>query len=428
MRIPLLALGLLFLPALAVGQDVETKYLQLQEAYSQRLLDLEQSFENEQRELLNKFILALVRTEQSYREQGNLEGVVFSRDLRESLLLYPKNLESNEEWPQGLKDMFQELIRLRDEKKTEGQAKLDELNRVLLKTLEPYKVEFTRRGNLEKAIEIRNLQSQLSVGLGLEAAPSHMTSPIAAPTPAIAPEALQDPNTYAFLLEPEAYKDTPDIRVRQSFAEPEPVVEGGVEATRQRFNLTGGNVTFGQNQLEIFRAMASRNQIFNLEIAVSPSWEPQGTAGQPAVIFRWGPSVQEANLAVTQERNRLWLYMKTTNPPDGRENFRVDLGLVRGGVPVHVMVTFRGNEVAIYRDGIVTQRLRGNQMGSLTNWAPSPLVFSKPSERRYQQGQRLGEARGVWHGSVYLMSLKGVQETHRQLDENYNRFKKMIEP
>ena len=179
--------------------------------------------------------------------------------------------------------------------------------------------------------------------------------------------------------------------------------------------------------MEPFRALATRNQMFSLEAAINPAWERQGHGGQPSVIFRWGPSVREANLALTQEGRRLALYIKTNAPPEGRENYRIDLGLIESETPVHLMVTFRGTDLVIYKNGLPTDRLRGAFKGTFANWAPGPLVFARPSAQRERRGQRTDEPElGKWYGFLYLMSLKGTQETQRQLDENYKRFQTIM--
>lgn len=427
MRIPFLVLAW-FLPCALLAQDVEAKYLKLQESYSQRLQELERTYNAQQRDLLDKFIIALVRTEQTYRDQGDLEGVVMSRELRESLLENPNILRANNEWPQGLRDMFDELIRLRQQNRTTSQNQLDDLNRVLLRALEPYKVEFTRQGNLEKAIEIRDLQEQLSRGLGLD--PGRSTPSAANPvTPPPTPSAVQDPNMYAFLLEPRAYRDTQGISVRRAAQEPALTLEDGVEESRMSYRFDGGYMSMPDAQLEAFRGVAGRNQMFTLELAVNPGHVPQGIGGQPAVIFRWGPSVYDANLAVTQEGRRLYLFVKTTAPPENRNNYKIDLGRVDDQTPTHLMVVFRGTDLVIYREGVDTQRLRGAMKGTFANWVPSPLVFSRGSAQRERRAERTGEeaALGRWYGHLYLMSLKGSQETARQLDENHDRFQKMMD-
>ncbi|MEX2606900.1 MAG: hypothetical protein WD708_06105 [Kiritimatiellia bacterium] len=148
------------------AQDAETQYLRLQEGYTQRVQDIVQRFETQQSELLNKFILALVRKEQDYRDDGDLDGLMYSRNLREELLEKVQFPGKDPEAPQAVREMLITLFRHRDELITTFQPELDQLNRILLNALEPYQREFTRQGKLELAIEIRTLREHLAIALG----------------------------------------------------------------------------------------------------------------------------------------------------------------------------------------------------------------------------------------------------------------------
>lgn len=120
------------------------------------------------------------------------------------------------------------------------------------------------------------------------------------------------------------------------------------------------------------------------------------------------------------------LYIKTTSPPEGRDSHRHTIGPSGIDTPVHLMMVFRGRDLTIYRDGVVTDQLRGAFAGDFSNWTPAPLVVSRASELREQRAERKGEETGKWFGSLFLMSLKGTQETSRQRDENVKRFQAMI--
>lgn len=148
------------------AQDVDTQYLRLQEAYTQRVQDIVQRFETQQSELLNKFILALVRREQSYRDEGDLDGLMYSRTLREELLEEVRFPEKDPDAPAEVLEMMDTLFRHRNELIATFQPELDQLNRILLNALEPYQREFTRQGKLDLAIEIRTLREHLSTALG----------------------------------------------------------------------------------------------------------------------------------------------------------------------------------------------------------------------------------------------------------------------
>lgn len=150
----------------ADARDAETQYLRLQESYTQRVQDIVQRFETQQSELLNKFILALVRKEQDYRDEGDLDGLMYSRNLREELLEQVRFPEEDPGAPAAVLEMLNTLFRHRDELVATFQPELNQLNRILLNALEPYQREFTRQGKLELAIEVRTLREHLSTALG----------------------------------------------------------------------------------------------------------------------------------------------------------------------------------------------------------------------------------------------------------------------
>lgn len=150
------------------AQDADTQYLRLQESYTQRVQDIVQRFETQQSELLNKFILALVRKEQDYRDEGDLDGLMYSRNLREELLEQVRFPEKDSRAPEEVLEMMNTLFRHRNELIATFQPELNKLNEILLNALEPYQREFTRQGKLDLAIEIRELREQLTIALGAE--------------------------------------------------------------------------------------------------------------------------------------------------------------------------------------------------------------------------------------------------------------------
>jgi hypothetical protein len=149
------------------AQDAETQYLELQKAYTQRVQDIENRFETQQTELLNKFILALVRRDQHYRDDGDLNGLMYSRNLREELLEEVRFPEPDPQAPPEILEMLDTLFLHRNELINQFQPELDQLNQILLNALEPYQREFTRQGKLDIAIEIRELRELLSRALDL---------------------------------------------------------------------------------------------------------------------------------------------------------------------------------------------------------------------------------------------------------------------
>lgn len=394
------------------SQDVDTQYLRLQEAYSQRLQDLEQRHQRQQRELLNKFILALVRTEQGYREEGDLEGVVVSRELRETLLQTPEAAAPDPSWPERVLEMARELETRQTQNREQSQAELDELNRVLLRTLEPYKVEFTRQGNLQQAIEVRNLQEQLALSLGIE-----LETPVRS-RPAGPALVNTDPSAYAFYLEPDVFQNRTGIQPRNAMVELQPEVRDKVESTSRGYRFQGGSLFFPAEQMEPLRETANRSQLLMLELGLTTTWSFQGNRQTPAALFHWGERREDPNLAVTQEGQNLFLYLKTTTPPPGMPVHRIDLGQVTPNEPLHVMAVFRANETIIYRDGVATQRLRGSVLGSLSAWEEAAAVMGRADLPSVGQGQEPTR----WYGEIHQLCIRAGQETSRQVANHYERF------
>jgi len=164
----LIYLGFLFLIPAAAAEDVETEYLRLQEGYSQRIQEIQQRYRTRKRELLNRFILSLVRTEQSARDDGDLEGLIYARDLKEALLEDPQFPELDSDAPPRISAMLEALHRRRAEILEEMQPELVRLNRILHSRLEPVQRQFTREGMLEMALEVRELREVLLGSIGTE--------------------------------------------------------------------------------------------------------------------------------------------------------------------------------------------------------------------------------------------------------------------
>jgi hypothetical protein len=400
-------------PLSVSAQDVDTQYLRLQEAYTQKLQDLEQRYEVQQRELLNKFILALVRTEKTYLEEGNLDGVMISRELREQLLENPEVPVPQEHWPETILNMARELERRTTDNRTSGQEELNRLNRILLRTLEPYKVEFTRQGNLEKAIEVRNLQDRLSEALDIE--PRQTTPTLRIPT-----GAANDPNAYNFSFEPAAFRNDRRISRRPVMLELDFNPVDAVQLEESGFFFDGGFLQLDARQLEPLRENARRNQLLIVEFGLTATWHSQGNEELPACLFLWGESFSNPNLALTQEGTRLVLYIKTTTPPPGRLVHRIDLGEVQPEVPMHMLLMYKPNDLTIYQDGVVTQRVRGPLSGRFTVWQEAPATLG------YAPETADGPVSTRWYGRLHQLSIKAGQDITRRADDFYDRFEQAI--
>lgn len=400
-------------PLSVTAQDVDTQYLRLQEAYTQKLQDLEQRYELQQRELLNKFILALVRTEKTYLEEGNLDGVMISRELREQLLQNPEVPDPQEYWPETILSMARELERRTSDNRTSGQEELNRLNRILLRTLEPYKVEFTRQGNLEKAIEVRNLQDRLSTALDIE--PRQEPPSGRSPT-----GAANDPNAYNFSFEPDAFRNDRRISRRPVMHELDFSPVDTVHREETGFFFDGGFLQLDARQLEPLRENAGRNQLLIIEFGVTATWHSQGNEEFPACLFLWGESFPDANLALSQEGTRLFLYLKTTSPPPGRSVHRVDLGEVQPEVPMHLLLMYTPTHLTVFLNGVVTQRLRGSLSGRFTDWQESPATLG------YAPETPDGPVATRWYGRLHQLSIKAGQDITRRADDFYDRFHRAI--
>jgi len=411
-----LLLTVFFLPAILPAQDVdiESQYLRLQEAYTQRLQDLEQRHQRQQRELLNKFILALVRTEQSFRDEGNLDGLVASRDLRESLLQEPRFPKTDPDWPERLLSMAEKLKQRQDENRSASQTELDELNRVLFRTLEPYKVAFTRQGSVNRAIEVRELQSRLSKALGEAAGGS------GAPRPTSRPAVSSNPNAYPFLLEPAMFQQKTGVTARTGMIELDPDVRGEVLEGETGFHFERGQILIGEDRMELLRGATNRTPLLTVEIAITPDSNWTSTSPPPCV-FQWGKTRPDANLILTQEGYNLILYLKTSRPPQGGKHHRVDLGRVRAGSPLHISVAYRSNELIVYRNGSASQRIRSTIQGDFKNWQPGPLYLGRAPTTNAESPPT------SWRGQVHLLYAKAGQDSAHQAEGNFERFEKAFD-
>jgi hypothetical protein len=182
-----------------IAQDVETQYLQLQSSYTQRLNDIIQRDQLSRRELLNKYILALVRIEQEYRDDGDLDGVVYCRALRETLLTQPGFPATPEAAPKAIADLYLALEQKIKEHRASHQKELHQLNLILFNALDIYQKEFARQGIDKRANEILEIRKVLSDAL-VEAQAEMTAKATVASTLSV------DPNVLPFCLEGESYE------------------------------------------------------------------------------------------------------------------------------------------------------------------------------------------------------------------------------
>jgi hypothetical protein len=280
MRILCISLFLLSLlkAAPCFAQDVETQYLKLQESYSLRTQDIEDRYRKRRRELLNKFILALVRVEQLYREEGELDGVIYCRDLRESLLLSSEFPEMGEDAPEAVLDMFSTLQLKRDDVYQEHQTELTQFNKLLLGALEPYIKEFTRQGMIDEALEVQTLQTKLTESLALDRAAEGLLMNI--------PSVLSsDPNVYPLAIEAEGYKLVNGVTPRKSMRSIPMKTQGIIRTTDQGIEFVDGRISIPANQSGPLVEDMKRNRMFTAELAFQPSFDSQGNITK--ILLQW---------------------------------------------------------------------------------------------------------------------------------------------
>ncbi len=412
----LLAL-LLLLPATfhLSAQDLAADYARVQEAYTQRLGDIEARLLTTERDLLNRYILSLVRAEQAFRDAGNLDGLVLCRELRERLLTDPRYPEIEDRHPAELRDMTQILLQQRGEARAASQRELDDLNRAFLGALERYQREFTRLGEIETAIEIRSMRAFLQAGL-----PDLPAAPLAAAPPP------SDPNVFPFSLEASAYGESPALLPRSSQAPVTPRFApptGGAIQPRG-FVFRGGQLRFPAEASHPIVSQVLQNQMLNIEFAIFVSHNYQGDARAPAPLFVLGEDLASCNLAITQESNNYFLLLRTTSAPEQGGLHRIPLGTIQGGRFHHMQITYRSGELTVYRNGVESRKLRGEINGLLSNWKPAPLLFGGlPNPEPTPENPAPAF---VWTGTLVQFYLRASLDTPRAVTNNFNRFSSLI--
>lgn len=399
----------LFPHVLPAQSDIPGEFKRLQDAYTQRLNDIETRLQASERELLNAFILSLVRTEQAYRDEGNLDGLVLSRELRETLLHTPAFPDLEERFPDTLKQMVQTLLQQREEARLKNQKELDDLNRILFTALERFQREFTRAGNFEQAIEIRSMRNLLRDSLGLEQPVSQPSGPVVIST---------DPNVYPICIEPPGYADVAGVTPRVPQIPFQFAVEDPERATRTRhsFNFRGGALILPSEASFALIQQVQQNQMLNLEIGLHAVHGHQGNRELPAPLLLFGTTLADSNLAVFQEGPNLFLYLRTTMPPTGQTHHRVNLGPIEAGRAHYIQVTYRSGELTVFRNGGETQKIRGSINGLLSNWSAAPLRMGQlpaPPE----QPEPL-----TWHGNLIQVYMKSTLDSPRSAETNFKRF------
>lgn len=401
-------LGFSILP----GQEasLSTRYLQLQEGYTQRLNTIENEFRKNERELLNDFILSLPRIEKRFRNEGMLEGVIATRNIQENVLAEMQFPSPDEELPGELAERVETLLHERETARQEYQEKLDALNRILHDALEPYKKAFTIAGEFDTAMEIRAIQLRLAGELPMEEeedAPFRISN---------------DPNAIPFCLEPAGYADFPGVSPLEPAIAFEPEIDGRVDVVDKGFVFRRGKLVVPDKAMTVLLEGVRKNQMLSIDFGLRPQGIHQGHPEAPAILLLYGNSLTEANLAITHEGRDLYLYLRTTmEPEEDRPYHRIHLGPAEGGRAQHYAISFRSGELNVFKDGDPIRKLRGEPRGLLSNWEDYPVIMGENSAP-----PNLPDLPDVifWRGHIHHVHMRSTLDS--DVAENFKRFKNVV--
>jgi len=404
---------LLWLPILLPAnspEELRLNYQRMQSAYQRQIQELEQQLAREETALLNRFLISLVRLEQQQREEGNLDGVLQARTLRDSLLETPGFPEADISQIDALQRSIQQLLDDRQGLITQSHTSLENVNRDFSRQIEPVMRDLTRAGDFDAAREILNVRRVILATLGeTETAPA---------LPAGNLHASTDPNVLAFSLEPAGTTRMPGFTPRRTQIPYTPETTGNVRANPKSFSFRNSRLHVPESAMTALVFQVKQNQMLTLELGFQTPHASQRSAPEhlPTAIFYFGRSPLESNLALTHEGSELVLYLRTNRLPESAPHHRVSLGRVSGGRMEHLAVTYRSGELTIYRDGSETRKIRAVIGGGFENWQAYPLTL----------GGSPGSVPDVpdpsWTGEVVFLYLRSSHETSRGISAAYSRF------
>ncbi|MGA0333267.1 MAG: hypothetical protein ACO3N7_04680 [Kiritimatiellia bacterium] len=404
-----------FSSAHLAAQDVQIQYLKIQENYTLRVEDIRLRHKKSTQELLNKFILALVRVEQRYRDDGDLVGVVFCRDLREKMLVEQEFPQHTENAPEEVEEILKVLTERHQESSRTHQQELDQLNLMLYNALEAYQREFTRQSMIEMAQEIFNIREVLTETAIAAEKRSQDTEVLPTGT-------LTDPNQFPFGFEGTGYAATRGVIPRNCVIELSTEVNGQVEMTPLGYRFVNGRLRFPANQSVPFLSGLFQNGMFSAEIAFQPDFDLQGFPNSPVILFQLGEKTENALFSVTLEGTEFYLYFQTDSPPPERANHRYRLGSLKANTPTHLCVTYRPGELFAYENGVAVLQLRDEVKGGFSDWEPTPILVGKALPKEDAEAF-IFPYRGVLN-HVYL---REGNLSSRQVVSNYNRYLRLFE-
>lgn len=418
MKIRLVLFTLILLFQTARAEDLESlraSLSRLREVYAERVEAIRGEVLEKEREILNRFIVSLVRVEQQFRDEGNLDGVVLSRNLRERLLESPEFPEPADNHPNTLKERIEELADQRQEIRGEAQKELNQLNRMYMERLEPIMRGLTRLGDFDTARQLLETRQDLAAGLA-------DTTEDAPPSPVrLGP--VGDPNVLPLSLEPPAMGRISGITPRRTQIPFELEAIGGSEARERDFRLSGGQLTVPEPATAALVHQVKQNHMLSLEFGLYTGHRSQGNPAlrTPAPLVVFGNNLQDANLVITQEGRALYLYLRTTVAPAAdRALHRVRIANIDSGRMEHFAITYRSGELTLFKDRVETNKLRGEVTGQLTNWENYPLLVGwSPSP--VPQFEQLH-----WNGRLVSLYFRASHDSPRAVATHYSRFANFV--
>jgi hypothetical protein len=365
-RLFLILLTLLTLTR-AAGQDTEAlhqRFRDIQTFYNERAERFDAEFAELEKQDVNRFIIALVRTEQTFRDEGDLSGVLQTRRLQEEMLETQRFPETGPERPQAIQDLLTETLEGLERSQKQLQDRLDQLNRTYAERLEPLMRDLTRAGDFETARNILDIRNQIFASLDVRQGPrpTHRTA-----------DQLRAPNDssiFPLILEPEALRHHPVLGTRRAQLPFHPGTEGRAVITPRSVQFTGGRLTIPAHASEALIHQVQQTHSFTLEIGLLAAERLQN-----ATLLSMGPDPDHANLAFRHEEGNLILLLRTSDQRGEALMNRVDLGPVTEGRHLHLVITYRPGDLAVYRNGSNTRRNRTDASGDLRGWEMQPVHF-----------------------------------------------------
>lgn len=412
---PLITLLLLLLPLLpATAQNTDAlreAYLRMQEAYTERATLLEAEYtEAEQREI-NAFIIDLVRIEQHYRDEGELAGVLQTRQIQERML-ETQTLPDPEAEPLPEK-ILERITQSRENlqlARDTVQEKLNTLNQAFADRLEPIMRDLTRAGDFTTAREILGIRNEIFASLNVRPSirPTHRSeAELRAPN---------DPNIFPVSVEPPGFSERPGLIPRSTQLPFQPQTEGDLTQSPQGIILRGGRFTIPAHATEALIHQIGRTQTITIELGFRIS-QPF----QHAPILCFGRSPEESNFALLQDGNNLTLLFTTSSQTGGIQRNRIDLGPANVGAMQHLVISYRPGDLAIFRNGGGTRRNRDDANGDLRAWEMKPLHLGQaeiPPSPDFPPP--------AWNGTIVNLQINALPVTPRGITSSFERFTRFI--